>query len=91
MDNMDFETYIRKVDDGLDFYSDSIKQINGLLLTNKEINVLDNYEIPYMTCNNLKEIIYLIEDKILEFDSPEELIEISESISERDYYENTNK
>ena len=91
MVNMDFETYIREVEGGLDFYSNNINDINGLLLTNKEINVLKEYEIPYTTCKNLKEVIYLVEDKINEYDSPEELLEISDSISERDYYANTNK
>ncbi|MDO4996129.1 MAG: hypothetical protein Q4E69_03030 [Bacilli bacterium] len=88
---MDFETYIREVEGGLDFYSDNINDINGLLLTNKEIKVLKDYEIPYSSCNNLKEVIYLVEDKIDEYDSPEDLLEISDSISERDYYANTNK
>ena len=91
MVNMDFETYIREVECGLDFYSDNINYINGLLLTNKEIKVLKDYEIPYSSCNNLKEVIYLVEDKIDEYDSPEDLLEISDSISERDYYANTNK
>lgn len=91
MVNMDFETYIREVEGGLDFYSDNINDINGLLLTNKEIKVLKDYEIPYSSCNNLKEVIYLVEDKIDEYDSPEDLLEISDSISERDYYANTNK
>ena len=88
---MDFETYIREVEGGLAFYSDNINDINGLLLTNKEIKVLKDYEIPYSSCNNLKEVIYLVEDKIDEYDSPEDLLEISDSISERDYYANTNK
>lgn len=91
MVNMDFETYIREVEGGLDFYSDNINDINGLLLTNKEIKVLKDYEIPYSSCNNLKEVIYLVEDKIDEYDSPEDLLEISDSISERDYYVNTKK
>lgn len=91
MVNMDFETYIREVEGGLDFYSDNINDVNGLLLTNKEIKVLKDYEIPYSSCNNLKEVIYLVEDKIDEYDSPEDLLEISDSISERDYYANTNK
>lgn len=88
---MDFDNYNKYIDGELDFYSNSFNDINGLLLTNKEINVLKNYEIKYFNCNNLKELIYLIEDKIEEYDSPEELLEISESISERDYYVNTNK
>lgn len=89
--NMNFEDYEKYVSSELDFSSNMLNDLNGLLLTNKEINVLKDYEINYDNCKNLKEVIYLIEDKIEEYDSPEELLEISDSISERDYYANTNK
>ena len=91
MDNMNFEDYVRHVEGGLDFYSGSLVNVNGLLLSNKEIAVLKDYDINYNSCNNLKEVIYLVEEKIDEYDSPEDLLEISDSISERDYYANTNK
>ena len=66
---------------------------NGLMLTNREIEVLKRYNIDYLKCNNLKEIIYLIEEIIEEDDSNDydDLEDISASISERDYYVNTNK
>ena len=91
MDNMDFEEYIKSTSSELDFSSNLLNDVNGLLLSNKEISVLKEYDINYSSCNNLKEVIYLIEEKIDEYDSPEELLEISDSISERDYYANTNK
>ena len=65
---------------------------NGILLTNKEIEVLDRYNIPYKNCTSLKDIIFEIESIINELDiMDEDLEEISMSISERDYYQNTNK
>lgn len=91
MVNMDFDTYIKTVDGSIVYHSDNLKEINGFLLTDKEINVLKDYEIPYENCKSLKEIIYYVEDKIDEFDSPEDLLDISDSISERDYYVNTKK
>ena len=75
----------------MDFKSNSINDINGLLLTNKEIEVLDRYGINYRKCISLKEVIYLIEDIINEEEDSTELELISQSISERDYYQNTNK
>lgn len=91
MDNMNFDDYIKTIDSGLDFTSNQLNNVNGLLLSNKEMAVLKDYDINYSSCNNLKEVIYLIEEKIDEYDSPDDLLEISDSISERDYYANTNK
>jgi len=81
---------IDKIISEMDFTSNSLNDIGGLLLTNKEIEVLDRYDIDYKKCVSLKEVIYLIED-ILEEEEIEDLELISQSISERDYYQNTNK
>ena len=66
---------------------------NGLMLTNLEIDVLKRYGVQYENCSTLKEIIYLVEDILNEDDSSDldELEYISSTISERDYYQNTNK
>lgn len=66
---------------------------NGLMLTNNEIDVLKRYGVDYEMCTTLKEIIYLVEDILNEDDSSDldELEYISSTISERDYYQNTNK
>ena len=81
---------IDSIIDDLDFNSNSINDIDGLLLTNKEIEILERYDIDYNNCSSLKDIIYMIED-ILSEEEIEELDLISQSISERDYYLNTNK
>ena len=66
--------------------------INNLMLTNREISVLERYNISYKKCNSLKEVIYEIEKVINELDTIDyDLEDISNSISERDYYLNTNK
>lgn len=62
---------------------------NGLMLTNWEISVLDKYRVPYQNCHNLKELLFEIEKTISNFDMCEDLNNVSISISERDYYENT--
>ena len=80
-----------KIIDEMDFKSNSLNDVNGLLLTNKEIEVLNRYNIDYKKCVSLKEVIYLIEDIIEDEDDSDDLELISQSISERDYYLNTNK
>ena len=72
-------------------FSDYEYQIlgNGLMLTNWEIKVLDQYQIPYQNCHNLKELLFEIEKVISSIDMCDDLDNVSMSISERDYYQNT--
>ena len=67
-----------------------VKRPNGLLLSNNDVSILDKYNIDYKNCIDLKSLIYYIEE-ILNEESFDDLEEISLSISERDYYENTHK
>ena len=85
------DEYITEIGNGLDFQSGSFVDVNGLMLTHKELQTLDNYEIPYTNCKSLKEIVYLVEDALLDFEDDENLLDLSYAISERDYYLNTNK
>ena len=76
----------------MNFSLNEFKNINGLMLTNKEIIVLDKYKINYKNCNSLKEIIYEVEDILNDIDIiDEELDLVAMTISERDYYQNSNK
>ena len=83
------DDYINKISNELDF-NNNYHDINGLILTDYEISVLDKYNIDYNNCIDLKSLIYYIEE-ILNEESFDDLEEISLSISERDYYENTHK
>ena len=84
----DIETLVSNID----FNSGSFQNINGMMLTNHEIEVLDRYKIPYKKCNSLKEVIFEIEEIIEDSDIVDEDLDyISSTISERDYYQNTNK
>ncbi len=85
------DEYVKEIGKGLDFQSGSFVDVNGLMLTNKELQTLENYEIPYSNCKSLKEIVYLVEDALLDFEDDENLLDLSYAISERDYYLNTNK
>ncbi len=77
----------------MDFVSSSFVTCNnGLMLTNKEIEVLKRYKIDYENCNHLKEVLEKIEEVFLEDDTDlDDLEDVSLSIAERDYYQNTNK
>lgn len=83
------DDYINKISNELDF-NNNYHDINGLILTDYEISVLDKYNIDYKNCIDLKSLIYYIEE-ILNEESFDDLEEVSLSISERDYYENTYK
>ena len=89
---MEKEIDIENLVNQLDFKSNSFNNINGLMLTNREILVLDKYKNNYKNCKSLKEIIFEVEEILNDMDIvDEELDFIAMSISERDYYQNTNK
>ncbi len=89
---MEKEIDIENLVNQLDFESNNFNNINGLMLTNREILVLDKYKINYKNCKSLKEIIFEVEEILNDMDIvDEELDFIAMSISERDYYQNTNK
>lgn len=76
----------------IDFKSFQMQRVGDLMLTNKEVSVLDSYDINYKNCKSLKEIVFLVEEIINSMDIVDEELEmVSQSIAERDYYQNTNK
>ncbi len=75
----------------IDFEKRFLKERNhGIWLSDEEVRILERYEIPYQSCMKLTEILYYI-DRILEEEEIEELENLSIQISERNYYQNTNK
>lgn len=76
----------------IDFSSNSLQDVGKFFLTNREIDVLNRYKIPYFKCNSLKEILYIIENELNSMDIIDEDLDfVASSIAERDYYQNTNK
>jgi len=66
-----------------------LNKINdNLYLTNKEIEVLDRYNIDYHT--SIEELMFNL-DEILNENDYEDLEEVSNSIAEFNYYHNTKK
>ena len=83
----DYSSYLDDV-----IHSNSFQTLsNGLMLTNYEIDILNQYEISYLDCKSLEELINRIETTLFEFDDCEELESISLELSSRNYYLNTNK
>ena len=66
------------------------KKYGNLYLTDKQVNILNKYNINYQKFNNIKELIYYIE-YILNNDNLDDLEGVSEELSELEYYNYTNK
>lgn len=82
---------INELLNNIDFESNKLVKINNkLYLTNYQIEILNKYNIDYKNLGNLSSIIFTAEE-ILEEDDYEDLDEIIKELSERNYYENTNK
>ncbi len=64
------------------------KQKNGLYLSQEQIDILDEYNINYMQCKNLSELIFMVENSEIEDDVIMNMLDI---LAERDYYENYKK
>lgn len=88
---MDYD--FSKIVGEMDFNSNHLVDCNGLMLTNKEISVLKRFNIDYNKCSTLREVLFEIENVILDCDDDDfsELDLIASTISERNYYQNTNK
>ena len=69
-----------------------MKKINDkLYLSNKQINILNNYDIDYEN-KSIEELIYEIEEILNDsYEESIELEELSKELSEFNYYHNTKK
>ena len=65
-------------------------QPNGLMLSQEQIDIMKEYNIDYLSCKTLNELIYKIET-IYDETEDDVLSNLLDVLSERDYYENYNK
>lgn len=78
---------INKLVSQLDFESNKLQKVNdNLVLTKYQIDVLTRNGIDLQTVTSLHDIIYEAEEVY-----DEELEQVLDELSERNYYENTNK
>ena len=86
---MDFD--IDKINSEINFDDNFIGYIkNDIILSNKEMEVLKRNEIDYENIDTISRLLTEIDEVLLDNDD-EELESVSLSISERNYYVNTNK
>ncbi len=83
---------INDILNNIDFDNNKLIKINNnLYLTNNQIDILKRYNIEYETSNSLRDLMIKIED-ILDYEEDiPELEELLDKLSERNYYEFTNK
>lgn len=67
------------------------RRSNGLFLSDEDIEILDEYEIDYLKCKTLQELIFEIEDVINDSDDCIDLIDLNQKLGEYNYYNYTNK
>lgn len=74
--------------------NNKLNKINNIYLSNKQIQVLDKYNIKYQNVIDIKELIFKVEDYINDnyfCEDLEDLECLSQELSEFNYYYNTNK
>jgi len=82
---------IMRILNNIDFDNNKLIKINNnLYLTNIQIDILKRYNIDYETSNSLRDLMIKIET-ILDYEDIEELENLLTNLTERNYYENTNK
>lgn len=82
---------INELINDIDFNKNKYQKINDkLYLTNYQIEVLRRFDIEPSNYQEIKSIIYEAEEAYEET-KDEELDQILNELSERNYYENTNK
>ena len=83
---------INDILNNINFENNKLIKINeNIYLTNNQIDILKRYNIDYETSNSLRDLMIKIED-ILDYEEDiPELEELLDKLSERNYYEFTNK
>ena len=81
------DEYIKNLEVEKDFMHDIG---NGIMLNNKEEEVLKRTGINYKSCSSISDLLFRIEDYLIDYED-DELEMLSSRLSEFNYYNNTNK
>lgn len=76
------------------FKENKLNKVGNIYLSNKQINILDRYEIDYKNVVDMSELIFKVEQYIEDndmYDEMDDLENLSLELSEFNYYYNTNK
>ena len=72
--------------------SNFLKKHNNIYITDEQFNILKKYDINVDNYNNLSSLIYDIEEYLNDsYDELDDLEWVSQTLSEYNYYNNTNK
>lgn len=88
-DKLEIDNYVNET-----IKNNKLNKINNIYLSNRQIRVLDKYNIKYQNAIDIKELIFRIEDYINDnyfCENLEDLENLSQELSEFNYYYNTNK
>ena len=82
---------IKNIINNINFENNKLIKINNnLYLTQNQINILKNYNIEYENSVSIRDLMIKIEDYI-DYNYEEELDSLLYTLSEQNYYINTNK
>ena len=89
IDNNEIDNFINET-----IKNNTLKKINNIYLSNKQISILDKYNIDYKNKTSVSELIFEVEEYIndnYDYDDLSDLENLSLELSEFNYYYNTNK
>ena len=91
----DIDTLLNELGISLNIENTQLKtRKNGLLLSDEQINILNNHNINYELYQTLESLIFAIEDYINDVQGYMDITdidELSKQLAEQNYYNNTNK
>ena len=91
----DIDTLIDELGISLNIEKSQLKtRSNGLLLSDEQIDILNNHNINYEQYQTLESLIFAIEDYINDVQGYMDITdidELSKQLAEQNYYNNTNK
>ena len=85
----EIDSYVQKT-----IKDNKLNKVNNIYLSNRQIQILDRYNIKYQNVIDIKELIFQVEDYINDnylCGDLEDLENLSQELSEFNYYYNTNK
>ena len=89
---MDLDEFSLNIDEVVGTDKNFLKKHNNIYISDEQINILRKYDINIDKYSNLNELVYDIEEYLNDsYDELEDLEWVSQTLSEYNYYNNTNK
>lgn len=89
---MDLDEFNLNIDEVVGTDKNFLKKHNNIYISDEQINILRKYDINIDKYSNLNELVYDIEECLNDsYDELDDLEWVSQTLSEYNYYNNTNK